>query len=443
VKTVVLVISLALALGGGYLLGTRHHDHEHETLAPEKGQTAANTQYTCSMHPFIIRDAPGACPICGMALTPMKTDKGEAASDTSEIRIDSVTTQNMGVRTEKAEKRRLQRTIRTVGLITAGEDRQFSINAKIEGWVERLHINQQGQQVKMGQPLLEIYSPELVAAQQEYLLAVKNKRQLAASPYPEIASGADRLLTAARTRLRNWDISPDQVQTLEKSGQARKTLTLHSEHEGIVTSKKVLPGMRIMPGEELLQIADLSKVWIIADIYEYEIPWVKVGQAARVELPFASGQVIDGTITYLSPYLENETRTVKARIEVANPGLRLKPAMYVNVGIAAEAVDNVLAIPMTAVLNSGKDRTVFVALGEGRFAPRTVKTGVRDDDGFVEILSGLADNETVVVSAQFMLDSESKLREALDKMTGPKTAPPGTTDSGKKADPKALDDLFK
>jgi Cu(I)/Ag(I) efflux system membrane fusion protein/cobalt-zinc-cadmium efflux system membrane fusion protein len=443
VKSVALVVGLTLALGGGYLLGTSHQDHGHETLAPEKGQTAAKAQYTCSMHPFIIREAPGACPICGMALTPIKTDKGDAASETGEIRIDSVTIQNMGVRTEKAEKRKLQRNIRTVGLITAGEDRQFSINAKIEGWVERLHINQQGQQVKKGQPLLEIYSPELVAAQQEYLLAVKNKRQLAASPYPEIAAGADRLLTAARTRLRNWDISPEQVQALEQSGQARKTLTLHSEHEGIVTSKKVLPGMRIMPGEELLQIADLSKVWIIADIYEYEIPWVKVGQAARVELPFASGQVIDGTITYLSPYLENETRTVKARIEVANPGLRLKPAMYVNVGIAAEAVANVLAIPMTAVLNSGNDRTVFVALGEGRFAPRTVTTGVRDDDGFIQILSGLADGETVVVSAQFMLDSESKLREALDKMTGPKTALPGTSDSGKKTDPKALDDLFK
>ena len=486
-KAIALVISLALALGSGYLMGTRHHDHEHETPVPEQGQTAAKVQYTCSMHPFIIRDAPGACPICGMALTPVKTDKKGAAAENGvtkwrspmdptyvrdapgkdamghdlvpiqeggaaagEISIDPVTIQNMGVRTEKAEKRKLQRTIRTVGLVTSVEGRQFSVNAKIEGWVERLMVNQQGQQVKKGQPLMEIYSPELVAAQQEYLLAVKNKRQLAASPYPEIAGGADRLLEAARTRLRYWDISPDQIQALERSGQVRKTLTLYSEHEGVVTSKKVLEGMRIMAGEELLQITDLAKVWVNADIYEYELPWVKLGQTARVELPFAKGQVIDGSITYLYPYLENETRTVKARIELANPGFTLKPAMYANVSIAAEMVADALAIPVTAVLNSGKGQTVFVALGSGKFEPRAVQSGVRDDTGQIQILSGLSEGDEVVVSAQFMLDSESRLREALDKMTGQKkeaTAPappkPGGPPSEKKADAKALDDLFK
>ncbi len=449
-KAMALVISLALALGGGYLLGTRHQDHEHEALAPEKGQTAAKVQYTCSMHPFIIRDAPGACPICGMALTPIKTEKGDAASEPGAIRIDSATIQNMGVRTEKAAKRKLQRTIRTVGLITAAEGRQFSVNAKIEGWVERLMVNQQGQQVKKGQPLMEIYSPELVAAQQEYLLAAKNRQQLAASPYPEIAGGADRLLEASRTRLRYWDISPDQIQAMERSGQVRKTLTLYSEHTGVVTSKKVLEGMRIMAGEELLQIADFSKVWINAEIYEYELPWVKLGQAVQVELPFAGVQVIDGSITYLYPYLENETRTVKARIELANPGFTLKPAMYANVSIAAETVDDVLAIPVTAVLNSGKGQTVFVALGDGKFEPRAVKSGVRDDTGQIQILSGLSEGEEVVVSAQFMLDSESRLREALDKMTGQKKdeaalspTETGRPPSGKKADAKALDDLFK
>jgi len=206
-----------------------------------------------------------------------------------------------------------------------------------------------------------------------------------------------------------------------------------------------------MAGEELLQIADLTTVWIFADIYEYELPWVKVGQQVRVELPFAAGETITGTITYLYPYLDNETRTVKARIEVANPGLALKPAMYANVSIGAGAREQSLAVPMTALLNSGKGQTVFVALGEGRFAPRSVKSGLRDDDGFVQILSGLSEGEAVVVSAQFMLDSESRLREALDKMTGPKPEeavapqPDGTgkTGAGNKPDAKALDDLFK
>jgi Cu(I)/Ag(I) efflux system membrane fusion protein/cobalt-zinc-cadmium efflux system membrane fusion protein len=465
VKTILLIFGLIVAVGGGYLLGISRHDHTPQV--PGQGQESAAVQYTCSMHPFIIRDAPGACPICGMALTPVKKEYGDDVSASSGqekgasgvIRIDPVTLQNMGVRTEPAAIRRLQRTIRTVGLVTYEEDQQFSVNSKIDGWVERLYVNQQGQEVKKGQPLLEIYSPELVAAQQEYLLAAGNRRRLATSPYPEIASGAARLLTAARTRLRYWDISADQVRTLERTGHVQKTMTLYSAHDGVVTSKKVLQGMRIMAGAELLQIADLSRVWINADIYEYEIPWVKVGQAVQVELPYAGGKVLDGVITYIYPYMENATRTVKARIEVANPGFALKPEMYANVSITAAVVDDALTIPVTAVLNSGKGQTVFVALGKGKFAPRRVTSGVKDDSGHVQVLSGLEKGDEVVVSAQFMLDSESRLREALDKMIGPKvqeavTARPEHTPEGKKKDSGGtpaekngvnhdLDDLFK
>ncbi len=465
VKGIVLVLGLALAAGGGYLLGTSRHYHAMQVS--EKGQESATVQYTCSMHPFIIRDAPGACPICGMALTPVRTEKnddtsatgGQEAGASEVIRIDPVTLQNMGVRTEQAVNRTLQRTIRTVGLITSTDDQQFSINTKIDGWVERLYVNQLGQEVKKGQPLLEIYSPELVAAQQEYLLAAANRRRLAASPYPEIASGAARLLEAAGTRLRYWDISADQIRTMERTGRVQKTMTLYSAHDGVVTSKKVLEGMRIMAGAELLQITDLSRVWINADIYEYEIPWVKVGQAVQVELPYARGKVLDGSITYIYPYMENATRTVKARIEVANPGFALKPEMYANVSIVAEVVDDALTIPVTAVLNSGKGQTVFVSLGKGKFAPRIVTSGVKDDSGHVQILSGLDIGDEVVVSAQFMLDSESRLREALDKMIGPKvqeavTGRPEQRPEGKKQDSNGtpaeknganqdLDDLFQ
>ncbi|MDR2551014.1 MAG: efflux RND transporter periplasmic adaptor subunit [Desulfobulbus sp.] len=459
-KTVAALVCLALALAGGYLLGLSRHDHG--ATAPTAGD-AAKVQYTCSMHPFIIRDAPGACPICGMALTPVKTGVGAAdgAANGQEaapgsIEIDPVTLQNMGLRTEPATRRALQRTIQTVGLVTAADDRQFAVTAKIEGWVERLYVNQLGQQVKKGQPLLDIYSPELVAAQQEYLLAVANRQRLATSPYPEIAANAERLVEAARTRMRYWDISPEQLRTLEQTGRVRKTLTLASEYGGVVVKKSVLAGARIMAGEELLQIADLSTVWVLADIYEYELPWVRIGQAVRVTLPYVGdsdgktgGESVAGTIAYLYPTLESETRTVKARIEVANPGLSLKPAMYAQVAIAAGASAETLTIPASAVLNSGREQTVFVALGQGRFAPRQVTCGLRDDQGFIQILSGLDPGEAVVVSAQFMLDSESRLREALDKMLGPK---PGQTEARAQQTPAAappathskdLDELFK
>lgn len=454
-QTLLVVFGLLLALGGGYLLGLSRHDH----AAPTAGTEAAKTQYTCSMHPFIIRDAPGACPICGMALTPVKANigasdqggYGAAASGDAAILIDPVTLQNMGVRTEPVARRSLHRTLRTVGLVRVADDRQYAVTTKIDGWVERLHVNRQGQALKKGQPLLDIYSPELVAAQQEYLLAADNKRRLQGSDSPEIAAGADRLLEASRTRLRYWDISTDQLRALERTGQIRKNLTLFSDHAGVVVGKKVLTGARVMAGEELMQIADLSTVWIDADIYEYELPWVKVGQSVRVELPQAGGTAIAGTITHLYPTLDSDTRTLKARIEVANPDLTLKPAMYATVSIEAGSTGSALAVPMSAVLNSGKGQTVFVALGEGRFAPRPVATGLRDDDGFVQIRSGLHEGEAVVVSAQFMLDSESRLREALDKMTGKPVAAGAHSGHGAidkpaqpaKADAKALDELFK
>lgn len=201
--------------------------------------------------------------------------------------------------------------------------------------------------------------------------------------------------------------------------------------------KKVLEGMRVMAGEELLQIADLSRVWVNADIYEYELPWVKVGQTARVELPFAPDQVLSGKITYIYPFVQNETRTVKARIEFPNPGLALKPEMYANVLIDTAAVADALAVPENAVLKSGKGQTVFVALGDGKFEPRAVVTGVTNDEGLVQILSGLKDGEQVVTSAQFMLDSESKLREAIEKMLAPKAEMPAAAEAKDN-----LDDLF-
>lgn len=422
-KTIGLMIAVALvsSLLSGYYFGwVFHSPHPGEKHGVETTGKAATVkqQYTCSMHPFIIRDEPGNCPICGMILTPLKTGAG-GGQTTDQIVIDPVTIQNMGVRTAQVERRNLSRTIRTVGLVAYDEPRQYSVNSKVEGWVEKLHVNATGQPVQKGQPLLEIYSPDLVAAQQEYLLALANSHRLAQNPYPEIAAGAGRLLEAARTRLGYWDIDEPQIAALTENGKIRKSMTLYSPNSGVVTMKKVVEGMRVMAGEELMQIADLSRVWVIADLYEHDLPLVRVGQTATVEIPSAPGRGLQGRITYIYPSVENESRTVKARIEFANPGLELKPEMYANVVIATAAQGDALVVPGGAVLRSGKGATVFVALGEGRFEPRAVQTGMGDEAGNLQILSGLKEGEKVVTSAQFLLDSESRLQEVLRKMTAP------------------------
>jgi Cu(I)/Ag(I) efflux system membrane fusion protein/cobalt-zinc-cadmium efflux system membrane fusion protein len=433
------------------------------------------------MHPFIIQDEPGLCPICGMKLTPLRDGAGGQAAATSTgerkikywqapmdptyirnepgkspmgmdlvpvyedggevglVTIDPVTVQNMGVRTTAVVRRNLSRTVRAVGLVAYEEPRQFSINSKIDGWIERLFVNQEGQFVKKGQPLMALYSPELVAAQQEYLLALQSRRRMSESPFPEIADSSRRLLDAAATRLRYWDITDKQILDLKESGQVRKTLTLYSPYAGVVTMKKVSEGMQVMAGEELLQISDISNVWVNADIYEYEVPWVKVGQTVQVEIPFVPGKVFEGKISYVYPYLKPKSRTMQVRIILANPGFELKPDMFANVRIATEPVKDVLAIPDHAVLNSGKGQTVFVDLGEGRFEPRVVQTGVSNEEGYLEIRSGLNEKERVVISAQFMLDSESKLREAIQKMRAPKSDP---ADSAP-VDEADFEELFK
>lgn len=478
-KTVGLLVSASLvsAVLSGYYFGwVRHPPHLGDDHAAENAgkKGVVKLQYTCAMHPFIIRDQPGNCPICGMILTPVVPGGGttpgtrrikhwvssmdptyirdapgkdnmgmdlvpvyDTGGEPNQILIDPVTIQNMGVRLAPVERRSLSRTIRTVGLVAYDEPRQYSVNSKVEGWVEKLHVNATGQPVRQGQPLLEIYSPDLVAAQQEYLLALANSKRLAANPYPEIAAGAGRLLEAARTRLSYWDIDEPQIAALTETGRIRKSMTLYSPNGGVVTMKKVVEGMRVMAGEELLQIADLSRVWVIADLYEHDLPLVRVGQSATVEIPSAPDRKLQGRITYIYPSVENESRTVKARIEFANPGLELKPEMYANVVIATAAQGDALVVPGGAVLRSGKGATVFVALGEGRFEPRVVQTGMSDEAGNLQILSGLKEGEKVVTSAQFLLDSESRLQEVLRKMTAPsqETAAPVAQDNP--------EDLFK
>ncbi len=466
-----IILVLVLAIAGLTLTGRDTPGGEgangESIAAPAEG-----VQYTCGMHPFIIQDEPGTCPICAMDLTPLKSGTGggqqavaggerkikywvapmdptyirdepgkspmgmdlvpvyeDEAPGGSIIQIDPVTQQNMGVRTAEVSRRDLARTVRTVGLVGYEEPKQYTINAKIGGWIENLYINETGQFVKKGEPLLSIYSPELVSAQEEYLLALNNKAKLEKSPFPEIAEGAERLLASSQKRLEYWDISKEQIAQLRQSGEVKKNLTLYSPYDGIVSGKMANEGMKIQPGMELFRISDISNVWVFADIYEYELPWVKVGQDAWVELPYQS-EPVRGKIDKIYPYLEAKTRTVKARIVLDNPRFELKPDMYVNVVIEAQTVENVLAVPAEAVIDSGDKQTVFVALGEGKFEPRQVQTGLRGEKGYLQIKEGLLPGEWVVTSAQFMLDSESQLREAISKMTQPKGQGPAPSPAG-------------
>jgi Cu(I)/Ag(I) efflux system membrane fusion protein/cobalt-zinc-cadmium efflux system membrane fusion protein len=388
------------------------------------------------MDPTYIRDEPGKSPM-GMDLIPVYEDE---ATGGSLISIDPTTIQNMGVRTAGVTRGDLSRTLRTVGLVSYEEPKQYVVNAKIAGWVETLYVAETGQQVKQGQKLLEIYSPELVTAQQELLLARDNYKSLQSSSFPQISESAKRLLKASRKRLALWDVSQKQIERLEKTGDVRKTVTLYSPYDGIVTMKMVNEGMYVKPGMPLLNLADLSRVWVLADLYEYQLPWVKTGQQAEVVLPYVKGRRFNAHVSYIYPFVEGKTRTVKARLELDNPDFELRPDMYVTVYLKGEEVDDALIIPQEAVLHSGERQTVFVALSGGRFEPRLIKTGLQGEKGHVEVIQGVFEGEQVVTSAQFMLDSESKLREAIQKMLKPSRAESPEKGGGGSGD--KLEELF-
>ncbi|MEK7737917.1 MAG: efflux RND transporter periplasmic adaptor subunit, partial [Pseudomonadota bacterium] len=338
------------------------------------------------------------------------------------IRISTEKVQKLGVRVEPVALRLLDKTVHASGRIEPDERRLATIAPKFEGYVERLHVNVTGQPVSKGQPLFEVYSPELVSAQREYALASQGVQALKDTG-SETQSSMRQLAEASLLRLRNWDISEEQVQALTKSGETRRTLTFRSPVSGIVTEKKALQGMRFMPGEVLYQIADLSAVWVIADVFEQDIGLVKTGAKAQVKINAYPDKLFEGRITYVYPTLKTETRTVPVRIELANPGALLKPGMYAQVELPVGGKGQVLTVPDSAVIDSGTRRIVLVQLQQGRFEPREVKLGARSNS-FVEVLEGVKDGELVVVAANFLIDAESNLKAAVGGLSGMPAAAP-------------------
>jgi len=380
--------------------------------------------YVAPMDPTYIRNEPGKSPM-GMDLVPVYEEQGEEKEPASTIRIDPVTMQNMGVRLGRVERKPLIKDIRTVGFIEYDETRIFTVNTKFNGWIEKLYVDFVGDEVKKGQPLFEIYSPDLVTAQQEYLLALEQYRKLSDSAYDRVRESAERLLKASRTRLKYWDLTDAQIERIGRTERTRKTLTVYSPAAGVVTQKDAFEGHYVKAGEHQFTIADLATVWVDVDIYEYELPWVRKGMAAEMELAYLPGTRLHGKVLFIYPYLNTKTRTAKVRLQFSNPAYQLKPGMYADIYLKASLGDNALVVPQEAVIFSGVRRLVFVSLGKGRFRPQEVKIGVEVNQNEYQVLDGLQEGEQIVLSAQFMLDSESRLQEAIQKMLELRQRAPG------------------
>jgi len=324
--------------------------------------------------------------------------------------------QTIGVKYEQVTRRPLEKVIRTVGRVAVDERKLAKVTTKFHGWIEQMFVSATGDHVKKGQALFTIYSPDLVASQEEYLLAVRSQKQLGSSEFPEVAQGSKDLLEATKRRFQLWDITDDHIRELEKTGKVLKALPIHSPITGTVIKKEALAGAHVDPGQELYTIADLSHVWILADIYEYELSFVKAGQKAAVTLSYDPATVLTGHLGFIYPTLDPKTRTAKVRFELDNSNETLKPDMYANVELRVN-LGTRLAIPQEAIIESGQKQVVFLHHGGGRLEPRLVKTGVKTGE-WSEVLEGLKEGEHIVTSANFLIDSESRLKSVVESMGG-------------------------
>lgn len=367
--------------------------------------------YTCPMHPTVVQDEPGKCPICGMDLVSKEISEEKKLkqvtydSENITIRIDPVVVQNMGVRVNHVQYRDISHNIRTIGKVELADDKSYSVNLRFSGWIENIFADKVGQKVMKGDKLFEIYSPELISAQEEYLLAVNT--------YGEESD----LAKAAQRRLILWNIPQSHLDEIIENNNAQQNVIINAPQTGYVLHKTIQQGSTVKAGKDLYHIGNLDKIWIIADIYEFDISFVKEGQDVKIELTYQPGKIWKGNISFIYPTLNPKTRTQKIRIELKNIELNLKPGMFANVEIEVEEMKNVLTIPTEAIINSGTRKVVFISKGNSRYESREIQTGLSDDSEFyTQVISGLEDGEIVVVSGQFLLDSESQLQEAVLKM---------------------------
>ena len=375
--------------------------------------SAGKTLYTCWMHPWIIQDHPGNCPICGMKLEPVHNTAGAGEASSSAIIVDPATIQLMNIQTAEVARGPLRRTIRTVGTIDFNETGLADVTTKFKGWIEKLDVDATGQLVHRGEPLFEIYSPELYSAEAEYLAMLNSTN----------GSGGTTLREAALDKLKFFDISDAQIADLQKTHTPKRALEILAPADGFVIEKGIVQGQMVDAGMKLYRLADLGIVWVFAQVYEQDLPYVQLGQEATVKLSSLPDREFRGRVTYVYPNVDEKTRTAKVRLEFENPGYFLKPGMFVSAQITAELEPSALLVSDSAILRSGEKNTVFVALPGGKFDPRAVVLGPESEHDMVEVIGGLQEGERVVASGQFMLDSESQLREAIQKMSNPGEAP--------------------
>jgi membrane fusion protein, copper/silver efflux system len=368
------------------------------------------------MHPAYRSDKPGIAPDCGMTLVPKYADEqGMAKMPAGTVSISPEKQVLAGVRTAVVQRKPLVRDIRTTAQIVADETRIAHVHVKVAGYIDKVYVDFVGQLVKKGQPLFTLYSPDLVSTQEEYLIAKRGNATLGNAPFKEIAEGSQSLLQSAKERLKLWDISDDQIKELDETGKVSKDLTFYSPIAGFVTDRKAFPQTSVTPDTELYTVSDLSTVWADADIYEYEVPFVHLGQRVSLTLSYSPGKAYTGNISYVYPTVDPQTRTVKVRIQLPNPGFLLKPQMFADAQVRVDYGTKIL-VPEEAVLNSGTEQHVFVVHPGGMFEPRKVSVGPVVDGNAV-ILSGLKAGETIVVSGNFLVDSESGLKDAMSGMT--------------------------
>ena len=468
ILTLVVLVALVIGLSSCQQTNTKNDKNSNKsdvqkTQAKEenKSKNEEKQLWTCGMHPEVLLDHPGQCPKCGMDLVPVKQeskqteatgekDKSErkilywqAPMDPTEIydhpgkskmgmdlipvyedqvsggagvKIDPAVVQNMGVRTTVVNREEFTNTLRTVGYVDYDEEQIFEVSVRFSGWVEKLYTDYTGERVRKGQVLLEIYSPELVTTQKEYLLALENYRQLKDSPFEQIRRGAEKLLKATRQRLENWNIPESEIRKLEKTGQVRKTLTIESPANGFVIRKNVIEGQFVKEGTSLFRIADLSTIWVQVSLYEDEAAHVQPGDPADMSLEYLPGKTFSGRINYVYPFVEQKTKVVRVRLEFPNPDELLKPGMYAHVTLQTTRIPDAIVVPVEAIIRSGERNLVFIKKDRGRFEPRKVVLGLENREGLIQVLSGLRPGEEIVTSAQFLLDSESRLQEAIQKM---------------------------
>lgn len=380
-----------------------------EESALEHAEKHLDPTYVCPMHPQIVRDAPGSCPICGMDLVKKQPENKQTAEQHPSVTLSAGTIQNMGVRTQKVQRGALSRIIQTVGYVTYDENKIAHLHPRSKGWVEKLKVRAEGDVVRADQVLLEMYSPEIFAAQEEFLVSLRvgNSKLL--------GENVTAINTVARQKLRLLAVPEAVINTLIDTGQAVDRIPLLAPQAGIITQLGIREGMYVTPSLELFTIADLSTIWVQIEVYEHQLNWVKEGQQAEITVPALPGRHWQGQVDYIYPQLTPQTRTLKVRLKFNNPKQLLKPNMFAQAEIQVQPKTNVLKIPQEALIVTGAGERVILALDEGRFQPVAVTSGI-SSQGIVEIRSGLKANQRIVTSGQFLIDSESNLQASLQRL---------------------------